>query len=104
MPSKTYSILAAGRPIVAAIDAGTEVPRILETSGAGIVVPPDDPGRFTAAVAELVADPARARRMGERGRDWVLGIASPAAVAGTYEDLVRSLAPSRRRLNRPTRR
>ena len=78
VPSKTYSILAAGRPIVAAIDAGTEVPRILEASGAGVVVPPDDPARFAAAVAELVADPARARRMGDAGRAWVLGIASPA--------------------------
>ena len=104
VPSKTYSILAAGRPIVAAIDAGTEVPRILEASGAGVVVPPDDPARFAAAVAELVADPARARRMGDAGRAWVLGIASPAGVAGTYEDLVRSLMPPGRRFNRPTRR
>ena len=45
VPSKTYSILAAGRPVVAAIDAGTEVPRILAASGAGIAVPPDDPDR-----------------------------------------------------------
>ena len=29
VPSKTYSILAAGRPVVAAIDPGTEVPRLL---------------------------------------------------------------------------
>jgi len=108
VPSKTYSILAAGRPIVAAIDAGTEVPRILDASGAGIVVPPDDPARFAAAVGELLADPGQARRMGDRGRDWVLGAASPTVVAGTYEDLVRSLVAGRcgagRRFNRLTRR
>jgi colanic acid biosynthesis glycosyl transferase WcaI len=33
VPSKTYSIMAAGRPVVAAIDAGTAVPKILESSG-----------------------------------------------------------------------
>lgn len=108
VPSKTYSILAAGRPIVAAIDAGTEVPRILVASGAGVVVAPDDPDRFAAAVGDLVADPARARRMGERGRDWVMAAASPAAVAGVYEDLVRSLGAGRRgagrRFNRSARR
>ena len=35
VPSKTYSILAAGRPVLAAIDPGTEVPRILAESGGG---------------------------------------------------------------------
>ena len=33
VPSKTYSILAAGRPVLAAIDPGTEVPRIVGESG-----------------------------------------------------------------------
>ena len=57
VPSKTYSSLAAGRPIVAAIDPGTVVPKILDESGAGIAVPPDDADRFTAAVAELTTRP-----------------------------------------------
>ena len=91
VPSKTYSILAAGRPLVAAIDPGTAVPRILEASGAGIPVEPDDAAPFIAAIAALVADPERARAMGEAGRRWVASAASPAAVAGAYESLVRDL-------------
>ena len=97
VPSKTYSILAAGRPVVAAIDPGTEIPRLLSASGAGVAVPPDDPERFTAAVARLVGDPGLAARMGRCGREWVLGAASPAAVAGAYEDLVRRLIGRARR-------
>ena len=42
VPSKTYSIMAAGRPVVAAIDADTAVPRILADSGGGVAVAPDD--------------------------------------------------------------
>jgi colanic acid biosynthesis glycosyl transferase WcaI len=38
VPSKTYSILAAGRPVLAAIDPGTEVPRMLAASGGGVAV------------------------------------------------------------------
>ena len=38
VPSKTYSILAAGRPVLAAIDAGTAIPRLLAESGAGVSV------------------------------------------------------------------
>lgn len=91
VPSKTYSILAAGRPVLAAIDPGTEVPRILIASGAGICVPPDDAHAFVAALGELLADTTRCRAMGVRGREWVQSAASPAAVAATYEQLFREL-------------
>jgi colanic acid biosynthesis glycosyl transferase WcaI len=108
VPSKTYSILAAGRPVVAAIDAATEVPRILDESGAGLVVPPDDADRFVEAVRALVDDPDRGTAMGRGGREWVLAAASPAAVAASYEHLVEVLsaaAPSAgRRSNRRGRR
>jgi colanic acid biosynthesis glycosyl transferase WcaI len=85
VPSKTYSVLAAGRPVVAAIDPGTEVPRILETSGAGLAVAPDDVDAFVAAIRSLVEDRARAADMGAAGRRWVERAASPAAVAAAYE-------------------
>ena len=91
VPSKTYSILAAGRPVVAAIDAGTEIPKLLDSSGGGIAVEPDDPEAFVAAVRRLVDDPDGAAEMGRRGREWVVAAASPAAVAAAYEDLVRGL-------------
>jgi colanic acid biosynthesis glycosyl transferase WcaI len=97
VPSKTYSILAAGRPIVAAIDADTEIPRLLAESGAGVVVAPDDPDAFATAVADLVADPERRETTGRRARHWVLGAASPAAVAAAYERLVATLSENARR-------
>jgi colanic acid biosynthesis glycosyl transferase WcaI len=91
VPSKTYSSLAAGRPIVAAIDPGTVVPKILAEADAGIAVPPDDTERFISAVREITSDLERARQMGARGREWVVRAASPAAVAEAYERLVTSL-------------
>lgn len=92
MPSKTYAILAAGRPIVAAIDPGTEVPRILAASGAGVAVEPDDATQFTRAIADLVADGSRRAAMGEAGRRWVELAASPAAIGEAYEVLVTSMS------------
>ncbi|MDP2289809.1 MAG: glycosyltransferase family 4 protein [Actinomycetota bacterium] len=97
VPSKTYSILAAGRPVLAAIDPGTEVPRMLDASGGGVAVPPDDPAAFTAALRDLLEHPETGAAMGAAGREWVLGAASPRAVAVAYEQLVRSLGSSRRR-------
>ena len=66
-PSKTYSILAAGRPLVAAIDAGTEVPALLAESGGGVAVAPDDADAFTAALRRLRRRPGRRRGDGPRG-------------------------------------
>jgi colanic acid biosynthesis glycosyl transferase WcaI len=94
VPSKTYSILAAGRPVVASIDPGTEVPRILAASGGGIAVAPDDPDALTEAIRALVADRRRTEAMGAAARAWIEQAASPSAVAESYERLIRDVAPS----------
>jgi colanic acid biosynthesis glycosyl transferase WcaI len=97
VPSKTYSILAAGRPVLASIDPGTEVPRILAAAGAGRAVEPDRPEVFTAALREMLGDPDALARQGAAGRAWVETAASPAAVAEAYERLVLDLVAGRSR-------
>ncbi len=91
VPSKSYSIMAAGRPIVAAIDPGTAIPRILAEARCGVAVPPDDADAFVAALQELLAAPFDAEAMGARGRAWVEREASPAAVGASYERLITGL-------------
>ncbi len=57
---------SAGRPVVAAAVAG---PRELIEDGAdGVLVPPEDPTSLGAAIAGLLADPARARAIAAVGR------------------------------------
>ena len=87
VPSKLYSILAAGRPAIASVDVGTEVERTLVDADAGIAVAPEDPAEFIAAVRTVVADRAERDRMGANGRRWVERWLSPAAVAEAYETL-----------------
>ncbi len=91
VPSKLYSILAAGRPLVASVDPGTEVARVVERAGAGLTVAPDDVGALTAALARLVAEPDEAAAMGVAGRAFVEQWVSPAAVAEAYEALFHEL-------------
>ena len=87
VPSKLYSILAAGRPLVASVDAGTEVARSVHDAGAGLAVPPDDSEAFTKAIRRLLDAPDEAATMGAAGRAWVERWLSPAAVAERYDDL-----------------
>ena len=91
VPSKTYSSLAAARPVLAAIDPDTAVPHILAASGGGVAVPPDDPAAFVAALRDLLDDPGRRDAMGAAGRAWAVREASPAAIGEAYDHLVRSL-------------
>ena len=85
VPSKMYSILSAGRPVVAAIDSGTEIPRTLAESGAGVAVAPDNEVEFVSALQILISDGAKRVAMGALGRTWVEHHASAGAVAKRYE-------------------
>ena len=87
VPSKTYSILAAGRPICAAIDLDTEVPRILAAAKAGVCVKPDNQQAFVSAIKAMTLDRKNLEEMGANGRKWVEGHASPQSVAQRYEAL-----------------
>jgi colanic acid biosynthesis glycosyl transferase WcaI len=95
VPSKTYSIMASGRPLVASVDEGTEVAKVVERAEAGLAVPPDDPAAFTAAVTKLLDAPEMAQQMGRSARRFVERWASPAVVALQYETLFEELRARR---------
>ena len=88
VPSKTYSVLAVGRPVIAAIDADSAIVRLLDESEAGVSVPPDELSALLMAVDELLGDPDRRLHMGARGREWVMKHASPTAAAIAYENVL----------------
>jgi phosphatidylinositol alpha-1,6-mannosyltransferase len=60
---------AAGLPVIGG-DSGGAPDAILDGES-GYVVPGRDIAALAARVAELLADPVRARAMGEKGRAWV---------------------------------
>ena len=84
VPSKLYSILAAGRPVLASVDPGTEVERVLADSGGGIAVESARSEAFHDALDTLLADRRGLPVMGDRGRGFVEHWASPRVVAERY--------------------
>jgi glycosyltransferase involved in cell wall biosynthesis len=71
--------------MLAAIDPGTEIPNMLQQSGAGVAVEPDNSTAFIEALSQLVSRREQLHEMGARGRTWVETHASPASVAAQYE-------------------
>jgi colanic acid biosynthesis glycosyl transferase WcaI len=69
VPSKLYSLLAAGRPILAVAPAESDAARIVEESGCGIAADPDDPVAVANAIRKLRDDPSRLAEMGRRARE-----------------------------------
>ncbi|AKB76136.1 Glycosyltransferase [Methanosarcina lacustris Z-7289] len=67
---KTYEYLACGKPIVASSISG--VKDLIDLSGGGISVPPEDPGELANAVVKLISDEKTRTTMGEQGRKYVV--------------------------------
>lgn len=86
-PSKLYGILAAGRPVLASIDQGSEVCVTVREAGCGLSVPPDDPSAFLAALDKLLADGDELAAMGRRGRQHAETCLTPEVQAASYEEL-----------------
>ena len=68
-PNKVFDYMAAGRPVVLAID-GVIRARV-EEAGAGTFVPPGDAAAMADAVLGYARDPALRARHGRAGRDHV---------------------------------
>lgn len=67
---KTYEYLACGKPIVASGIPG--VKDLIESSGGGISVTPENPGELADAIVKLISNGESRRLMGEKGRSYVL--------------------------------
>jgi len=66
VPSKVYGIMAAGRPMVGAVEAQSEPGRIIEDHRCGLRVEPDDPQALADGILALKNDSGV--EMGKRAR------------------------------------
>jgi glycosyltransferase involved in cell wall biosynthesis len=69
VPSKLYSTLAAGRPVLVIAARESDAARIVNSTGCGVSADPDDPMAVAAAIRELRSDPARLAEMGRRATE-----------------------------------
>ena len=81
---------ASGLPVVAGRSGGA--PETVVEGVTGTVVDGRRAGEVSRAVAELLADPVRARAMGEAGRRWVESAFAWQAVVARFQKLVMKAA------------
>lgn len=66
MPSRTYNIMAAGKPVIALTEPGSELARVIEEDGIGSYVLPGDRDALIDAITRMCSDRSELDRMGER--------------------------------------
>ncbi|MXX96123.1 MAG: glycosyltransferase family 4 protein [Rhodothermaceae bacterium] len=70
VPSKVLTCLCAGRPVLAAIPKENLAARIIEDSGAGFIIDPNDHVGFVQKAQLLLDEPELCQAMGESARRW----------------------------------
>jgi len=84
LPNVILEAMASGLPVVASGISG--IPLAVEPERTGLLVPERDATALGAALLSLLADPERARAMGERGRRKAEAELTWEAVAARYRE------------------
>lgn len=91
IPTKTFAYLAAGKPIVMAMDGAAS--DLVTAARAGPVIAPDDSPLLARTIEELGrTEPAERYQLGQNGRAYLRANFTKQRVIAMYEDLLASVA------------
>lgn len=65
-PNKVFDYMAAGKPVVLAIEG--VIKKVIEEENAGVAVPPGDAGALAQAIVKLAENPLLGKELGANGR------------------------------------
>jgi len=85
IPSKMFEIMACARPI--ALCAEGQALQLLQESGGGVAVPPEDAAALARTITDLADDPTAGHRYGDSGRTFAESHFSRAERARKYLDV-----------------
>ena len=81
MPSRTYNIMAAGKPVLALTEAGSELAQVIDEEGIGWHIEPGDGDDLVAAILDIYERRSDLDEMGKKARDAAIAkYSTPTAV------------------------
>jgi glycosyltransferase involved in cell wall biosynthesis len=88
IPTKTLSYLAAGKPIILALDGAAA--QLVNDARAGLVIPPERPSELASAIRRLGdMSPSQHNEMGRSGREYVMAHLTKQKVIPKYEAILK---------------
>lgn len=91
VPSKTWSIMSASRPVLANFDEN-ELKTIIEKNNCGIFTKAGDKVAFTDAILKLYNDRELCKEFGHNGRQFVMDNLTKEVGTQKYVDVIKSVA------------
>ena len=89
VPSKTWSIMAAERPVLTSFDMDSELFRMVDSVGCGVCADPSSVDALVEGVKTLYHDREAAAEMGKKGRAYVREDLDKERCTGMYVQTVR---------------
>lgn len=91
-PNKVFDYMAAGRPVILAIDG--VIREVVEAAQGGVIVPPGDPESLGNAIRLLADDRQKCEFLGQNGRRYVESHFDRAVVAEKLNKLIEQMKVS----------
>lgn len=85
-PNKVFDYMAAGRPVILAIEG--VIQQVVEEAGAGVCIPPGSSQELARAILLLAGRPDLGTQMGRQGRAYVVAHFDREALAGRLEKIL----------------
>lgn len=89
MPSRTYNILAAGKPILALTENFSELAQVVTEDKVGWVVPPDSPQELSETIRQIYSEKHKLFEMGIRARNSALDKYSFRSALNDYKAVIK---------------
>lgn len=86
MPSRTYNLLAAGKPILAICEPRSELEALVTENKVGFVVPPGSSDALVAMIEAILNSPEQLESMGTRARAVAIEEYSPDEAIKKYRN------------------
>lgn len=90
MPSKTWTIMSCGRPVIASFDKG-ELKEILENNNSGVFSHAGNVNEFVAAIKQLATNREKCEEMGKNARQFILDNLTKEVGTKKYIDIIKSV-------------
>ncbi len=87
-PSKIYTVMAAGLPVLAAVDLDSDTTRLIEAAQCGLVVEPDDAPALAEAIRWGCDHPGELKRYRQNALEFIKQNYSRAATTRMYTTLI----------------
>lgn len=84
VPSKAFTILASGRPMVAVVHPDSETKHLIDAAACGRWSPPEDNVALAVVIRQLASDSGLCKQMGQNGRSYVEAHNTPKMIARQY--------------------